>query len=155
MLTALVLGIPTTLLVSLATACFSDQLSMEAVMLDYGWTLCRLLVLVVAFKLTLELSFLVHLRDSQHTLRKRTALLLSGDLKKTTTRRFMFALVGGMALPLLLLNLSDIAADYYQQLLVVSTAMLMIACLLIGELHERYLFFAASVSAKMPGAPAT
>jgi formate dehydrogenase iron-sulfur subunit len=155
MLTALVLGIPTTLLVSLATACFSDQLSIEAVMLDYGWTLCRLLVLVVAFKLTLELSFLVHLRDSQHTLRKRTALLLSGDLKKTTTRRFMFALVGGMALPLLLLNLSDIADDYTQQLLVVCTAMLMIACLLIGELHERYLFFAASVSAKMPGAPAT
>jgi hypothetical protein len=33
--------------------------------------------------------------------------------------------------------------------------MLMIACLLIGELHERYLFFAASVSAKMPGAQAT
>lgn len=153
MLTAAILGIPTTLLVSLVTAGFNDQLSMQAVMTDYGWALCRLLVLVVSFKLLLELSFLIHLRDSQHTFRKRTALLLAGDLKNATGRRFAFAAVGGILLPLLLLTVSDIGTDSSRQLMVVGAAMLMILFLLIAELHERYLFFVASVSAKMPGAP--
>ncbi len=153
MLTALVLGIPTTLLVSLATAGFSERLAVEQVMTDYGQMLCRLLVLVSFFKLTLELGFLIHLRDAHHTLRKRTALLLSGDLKTITTRRYLLGVVGGLVLPLLLSRTTPLPGDSTEPLLVVGAAVLMTLLLLVGELHERYLFFAASVSAKMPGIP--
>ena len=73
----------------------------------------------------------------------------------TTLRRFFFGVVGGIVLPLTLLAEWTIAAGSYHPLFVGVMTLLMLGLLTIGELHERYLFFAASVAPKMPGSPAS
>jgi formate dehydrogenase iron-sulfur subunit len=154
LLTAAVLGIPTALLVSLATAAITDDLTVRAVMLEYGRTLCGVLLAVAAVKLLLELCIFAHLRQTQHTPRKRTALLLSGELSMVALRRFFFGAVGGIGLPLLLLGEPVLASGSFHPLFIGVATTLMLGLLTAGELHERYLFFAASVAPKMPGAPA-
>ena len=154
LLTALMLGIPTALLVSLVTAAITDKLTVHMVMIEYGRSLCRVLLSITVAKLLLELSIFTHLRHVQHTPRKRTALLLSGELGMITLRRFFFGIMGGVALPLLLLSEASIASNNYHPLFVGMATVLMLGLSAAGELHERYLFFAASVAPKMPGAPA-
>ncbi len=153
-LTALILGVPTALLVSLVTAAFTENLTVQMVMNEYGRTLCRFILGLTVAKLLLEVSIFTHLRHAQHTPRKRTALLLRGELGMTTLRRFFFGIVGGVALPLLLLAEPSLAAGSFHPLFIAVVTMLMLGLLTVGELHERYLFLAASVAPKMPGAPA-
>ena len=124
-------------------------------MTEYGRTLCQTLLIVVNAKLSLEASALTHLKRRQHTPHKRSAMLMIGELSMTTLRRFFFGVVGGIVLPIILLAEVTIAAGSYHPLFVGVTTLLMLGLLTIGELHERYLFFAASVAAKMPGAPAS
>ncbi len=154
LLTALILGIPTALLISLLTAEITDKLTVQTVMNEYGRDMCRVILWLIIAKLLLEVSIFSHLRNAQHTPRKRTALLLRGELSMSTLRRFFFGIVGGVALPLLLLGEPSIAPDNYHPLFVGMVTLLMLGLLTVGELHERYLFFAASVAPKMPGAPA-
>jgi hypothetical protein len=78
---------------------------------------------------------------------------MTGDLGMTTLRRFFFGVVGGILLPLIVAAEGNIA-DSYHPLFVGVMTLLMLGLLTIGELHERYLFFVASVAPKMPGAPA-
>ncbi len=153
MLTALVLGLPVTLLVSLVTAAILPSLSVQAVMQEYGTMLCRGVAVTTVFKLLLECRFILHLRDIPHSPRKRSALLLTGDLSMTLVRRLFFGVIGGIALPLFLLGESVVTEDSYHPLFVGVASILMTLMLVLGELHERYLFFAASVTARMPGAP--
>lgn len=152
-LTCLILGIPTALLVSLIAAAITENLSVPTVMADYGRILCRVVLLLTAAKLLLELSIFAHLRNSQYTPHKRSALLLCGELSMTTLRRYFFGVVGGIALPLLLVGERSIAVDGFHPLFVGFATLLMLGMSAAGELHERYLFFAASVAPKMPGPP--
>jgi formate dehydrogenase iron-sulfur subunit len=103
--------------------------------------LCAFIVVVTIAKLGLELGVFVHLADRDWTNMKRTALLLSGELKHATIARFLTAGLGGVVLPILMLfgTLEPL------------TATGTLACLLLGELLERYLFFSAVVPPKMPG----
>lgn len=153
LLTAVLLGIPVALLVSLFAA-FQEDLTVAAVMDAYGGLLCRALIAITLVKLLLEASVLLHLRNTQHTVQKRTALLLTGELSMTTLRRFFFGIVGGLALPAILLTESAVAADGFHPIFVAMVTLLMLGLLTAGELIERYLFFAAAVAPKMPGAPA-
>lgn len=154
LLTSIVLGIPTALLISLVAAAVTSQLTSEDVLSLYGRNLCRVLLAASAAKLLFEASIFLHLRSATHTARKRSALLLSGELGIVTLRRFFFGIIGGIALPSLLLSETAFASSGYHPLFVLVTAVLMFALLLAGELHERYLFFTASVAPRMPGAPA-
>ncbi len=154
LLTALSLGIPTALLILLVGAGATSELTVHFVMTEYGRTLCQAVLLVACAKLLLELSVLMHLKGRQHTPQKRSALLMTGELGMTTLRRFFFGVVGGIVLPLILTVEGNIS-DSYDPLFVGVMTLLMLALLTIGELHERYLFFAASVAPKMPGAPAS
>ncbi|MEO1971108.1 MAG: hypothetical protein ABGX07_06110, partial [Pirellulaceae bacterium] len=88
------------------------------------------------------------------TPQKRGALLMTVELGMTTLRRFFFGVVGGIVLPLMLAGKGNVA-DAYHPLFVGGMTLLMLVLLMIGELHERYLFFAASVAPKMPGVPAS
>lgn len=156
-LTCGVLGLPVALLVSLM-ACYGNQdLMPHSIMHDYGQSLCRWLVIVVALKLVLEGSTLVWLKQRRFTPLKRTALLLTGELSMTHMLRYFFGVMGGLLLPLLLLSDKATAAgaEGYQPLFVGFLVLLIAGLLLIGETIERYLFFAASVAPKMPGAPCT
>lgn len=148
LLTGLVLGIPTSLVVSSVAATFAKSLSVETVINEFGNTLCQMAVLVTGIKLLLELSIFKHLFDWQYTPRRRTALLLRGDLLRTTVIRFVFGIVGGIVLPLLMLL--DFPPQY-KGMLVIGGGLFSILMLTAGEFLERYLFFVASVSPRMPG----
>jgi len=154
LLTALTLGIPTTLLILLVGAATTSELTVHFVMTEYGRALCQVLLLVAFAKLLLELSAFLYLKGRQHTPQKRGALLMTVELGMTTLRRFFFGVVGGIVLPLMLAGKGNVA-DSYHPLFVGGMTLLMLVLLMIGELHERYLFFAASVAPKMPGAPAS
>ena len=155
LLTCLILGIPTALLVSLMAAALTDGLTSSTVMTQYGRDLCWALVALVTTKLLLELSLLAHLRRRQHTPQKRSAMLMIGELSMTAMRRLFFGIVGGVILPVVLLAETAITAESYQPLFIGIITLLVLGLSIVGELHERYLFFAASVAPKMPGSDAT
>ena len=73
----------------------------------------------------------------------------------TAMRRLFFGIVGGVILPVVLLAETAITSDSYQPLFIGIITLLVLGLSIVGELHERYLFFAASVAPKMPGSAAT
>lgn len=156
-LSSAVLGLPIALLVSLAACYWSTELTSYAIMRNYGQTLCRWLMMVVAIKLGLECSVLVWLRQRRFTPLKRTALLLTGELSMINLLRYFFGIMGGLLLPLVLLSskATVVGGEGYQPLFVGIVVLLIVGLLLLGEMIERYLFFAASVAPKMPGALCT
>ena len=157
MLTCIVLGLPIALLVSLAACYWNHDLTTHAIMQTYGQTLCRWLMMAVATKLALEGLIFVWLQQRQFTPLKRTALLLMGELSMTNVLRYFFGVMGGLILPMVLLSEKATTAgtEGYEPLFMGFLVLLVTSLLLIGELLERYLFFAASVAPKMPGAPCT
>lgn len=158
LLTSLVLGLPVALLISLATCYWFPELTSHAILQSYGQSLCRWLMVAVTAKLLLEVSVLGWLQTRQFTPLKRTALLLTGELSMTNLLRFFFGVMGGLLLPLFLLTNSATTAHPeggFQPLFLGFIVILITVLLVIGEMIERYLFFAASVAPKMPGAPCT
>lgn len=114
-----------------------------------GYWLSRGLLSVGIAKLLFELSLFRHLGDRRTTNLKRSALLMIGPLSNVTLARFAAGILGGIVMPLMLMaSQSDEFSRSSMSILVV---MLFVACL-IGELLERYLFFAAVASPRMPGA---
>ncbi|HVJ92390.1 MAG TPA: DmsC/YnfH family molybdoenzyme membrane anchor subunit [Labilithrix sp.] len=108
---------------------------------DFVVLLSRLVVMASITKALGELSIFQHLRDHrQHDL-KRTAMLLRNDLASWTAARFVALVLGGIVLPILQVH------DPVSLPLSVASWIL----LLLGELCERTLFFAASSSRGMPG----
>ena len=151
MLTVAILGIPVSLLVSLVAGMYNEEFGVASVMELYGKDLCRLLMIVTGIKFWTELTFLLHLRDPQMTPRRRSAMLLADELSMVVIRRFFFGFLGGIALPATLVIESLISADNFHPVFVVAICALMTLLLFISEIHERYLFFAASVTPRMPG----
>ena len=92
-----------------------------------------------------------HLLDRRMTPLKRTALLMTGPLSNYVLARFASGLFGGIVIPLLLVaqfqSNTPPAAASLTILMVVQFA----GCLM-GELLERFLFFAAVATPRMPGA---
>ena len=153
MSTAVLLGLPLSLLITLVAAYVDPAQTIASQMRSSGQVLCRATIAMTTVKLLSELMFVLNLRDPQLTARKRSAQLLVGELNLPVLRRFFFGMVGGIALPALLLSESLIASDRYHPLFVVTAAALTVTLLFVGELHERYLFFTATVTPRMPGAP--
>ncbi len=153
MSTAILLGLPLSLFITLVATYLDPNLTIASLMRSSGQVLCRSMIAMTVAKLLGESIFILHLRDPQMTARKRSAQLLVGELNLLVLRRFFFGMVGGIALPALLLSESLIAGDRYHPLFVIVAAALSLTLLFIGELHERYLFFTATVSPRMPGAP--
>ena len=155
-LTAAVLGIPTALFILLVAAAFFEELTVKGVMAECGLTMCRILAIAVTLKLACEATIFLHLRQQQHTPRKRTAQLLTGELGMATVKRFFFGIIGGIVLPLVLLGEESLARDGgFHALFIGFAVFLVIGLLTVGELMERYLFFRAVVAHKMPGAAVT
>lgn len=120
---------------------------------SYGVVLCRGLMAAAAAKLLFEAAVFRHLAARQTTSLKRTALLMSGPLLNVTLARFAAGLLGGIAMPALLLlsRVPSGPAHGHDLVFAVLVAMLLVATI-AGELLERRLFFAAVASPKMPGA---
>ena len=148
LLTAAVLGLAAAWLSLMVTAAWTESAASAAALERYGPVLCRALIAAAALKLVFEAALFRHLAARSTTSLKRTALLMSGALSQVTAARFAAGVVGGIAMPALVL-LSGIPAGQ-DVMLAPFVAMLFVACL-AGELLERYLFFAAVASPKMPG----
>jgi Fe-S-cluster-containing dehydrogenase component/DMSO reductase anchor subunit len=121
-LTAAVLGLATTIVTTSAPG------------------LAQLVIAASATKAIGEATLFLHLTDRRHTALKRSALLHANDLRGWTGARFVAIAVGGILLPL-----------SYLQSPSRGVAIASLALLVIGELLERTLFFAASSSQGMPG----
>jgi Fe-S-cluster-containing dehydrogenase component/DMSO reductase anchor subunit len=104
---------------------------------------------VTIIKLAFEcriLKHLVHPETPVQTPLNKTARLLAGELNSFLRMRIAFGVIGGVILPII--ALSDIASGSTINP-VFSTAVF--ALCVAGEFLERYLFFTAVVTQKMPG----
>jgi formate dehydrogenase iron-sulfur subunit len=139
--TTLVLGQATTLFSLVIQSRFTPVITSRPEYHQIIGLLCGFIGAVTTAKLLWELSVFTHLRDAGWTNMKRTALLMSGELKRAAITRFIVGASGGIVLPLLgLLGRCN-----------AGMAIGIIGCLLAGELLERYLFFSAVIPPKMPG----
>jgi DMSO reductase anchor subunit len=161
-MTTLLLGLATVMMVSTVFTATTNWTKMTGLASLGGappfWTtpafreLGLALALAAAIKLGFELTILRHIHDRHHSVLKRSALLMVRDLRRVTLARFICGALGGVVLPALavLLIAPRVPADA-GPLLGVLTVAIFVLCL-AGELSERYLFFSAAPSSKMPGA---
>jgi formate dehydrogenase iron-sulfur subunit len=156
LLSCLVLGIPLVLLIHVASsAWFSEPVSITTLNeLCNGMCVC--LIVAATAKLLAEAVIFAWLGTSTFTPLRRTAILLTGDLSRVTQLRFVVGVVGGIVLPMLILTDFSAASEspYYLTSIIVLASLTWLFNL-AGETIERYLFFAAVVAPKMPGAPCT
>ena len=155
-LTCAVLGIAGELLVGALAAAWSPDVATGSVWMEDCMGACRWLAAAALVKLLCECSVFAHLRRTRHGPLKRTALLMTGELKPVTQGRFLLGLFGGVLLPSLMatgwsFGSISVAGAWFAVL----AQALVVAAVLMGELMERYLFFTAVVAPKMPGAPAS
>ncbi len=143
-MTAVVLGLATTILTLLGESAVLHDAGVKRAVLQIVPALAGMLTVASGIKLFWELAFFRHVRATQHTYRKRTALLMSGDLSRYTRLRFSAGVIGGLLLPQILRAEVGSAGGP-----AVAGASLLL--LLVGELLERTLFFAAASSPRMPG----
>lgn len=153
LLTSALLGLAAFWLSLSIVALLNDDLSLVNVVKQSGPTLCRAIVVAAAAKLIWDAAIFRHLTTPQLTALKRSARLMIGPLSNITLARFASGLLGGVAMPLFLLDMIDGGASPLggaSLLQAVAIAVMFAACL-IGELLERYLFFAACAAPRMPG----
>ncbi len=152
-MTGAVLGIPAVLLVSLLGAAWSDSLTFREIMGRFGNRLLVGLVSGMLMKLAVEAIVLTHLRDKKHTPLKRTAILLTGELRPIAINRLLLGIAGGVLLPAILLaGPAIVGPGGFRPSATFAIVGLIVLLTLIGELFERYIFFTAAVASKMPGA---
>ena len=111
--------------------------------------LVQTLIAAMVAKLVFEVSIFRHLLTRRHSPFKRSAQLLVGPLSNSMFARTAFGILGGVVMPLFLLNEVE-ASDTESLALMIPVGMLFVACL-CGEIMERYQFFAACAAPRMPG----
>jgi Fe-S-cluster-containing dehydrogenase component/DMSO reductase anchor subunit len=153
-LTSVVLGAATVLAISVVwSAALGSGITPAFVETGAHRVLSLTLIAAAGLKLLAEAAVFRHLRDRHHSVGKRLALLMKGDLARVATARFLCGALGGLLLPALGIGLRAVSVSGrpfpLAPLTVVAVAGFVLA--LAGELCERYLFFAAAPASKMPG----
>lgn len=138
----------TMLLVSQSSAVGSSE-NVSQIITTCGRGVCQTLLVITGLKLAFEANLFRPLASRQTSAMKRSALLMTGSLASVTIARFACGVLGGLAMPALLLKATS-ESPQDPVFLTIVTGMLFTACL-AGELLERYLFFAAVASPRMPG----
>jgi formate dehydrogenase iron-sulfur subunit len=150
-LTSLLLGLCTLWLSLAACSAVRPSATSIAQLADAGPTICCSLIIVTVTKLGWEAMLLRHLLSHAMTSLKRSALLMIRDLANPAVARFALGALGGVFAPAMLLRqLSSGGLESGTLELAIATLMLFGASL-AGELLERYLFFAAVATPRMPG----
>jgi formate dehydrogenase iron-sulfur subunit len=139
--TTLVLGPATILLTMTLQSVFAPAIAGQSAFRDIVVLLCKFLAIAMTVKLLWELTVFTYVKDREWTDMKRTALLMLGALKLATIPRFICGTIGGVVLPVL------VAFNLLPPVFAIG----ILPFLLLGELLERYLFFAAAIPHKMPG----
>ncbi len=155
-MTTLLLGVAAVMMVSTVSTVLAGRASPGGAPAFWATAAFRelglALALAAAIKLGFELSILRHVHDRHHSVLKRSALLMVRDLRRVTLARFICGALGGVLLPVLaVLLIAPRAPAAAGPMLGALTVAIFLLCL-AGELSERYLFFAAAPSSKMPGA---
>jgi len=147
-LTAAVLGIASTWFSLLLFSGAVNDAEAIGTFQSTGSTLLQMLMIAVALKLSLEVSLFRYLFARRNSPMKRSARLLVGPLSNSALARFGCGILGGIAMPLLILaEQSDTGNSVF---LLLPAAMLLTACV-SGEFLERFQFFAACSAPRMPG----
>lgn len=151
LMTSLVMGLSCMLSTMMLFRLFSDTTLATQLLDKLGPITCQSLIAMSVIKLVFEASIFFRLTNRQNSSMKRSAMLMMGALSKQTALRFAFGFLGGIVMPSIILLQSG--GDFGSQnsiLLTLTVTVLFVSCL-YGELMERYLFFAASSSPRMPG----
>ncbi len=150
-LTAIVLGLATLWLSLALSSAVRRPEHDEAILAAASPAICWGLLVASGTKLAWEAALFRHLLSRAMTPLKRSALLMLRDLANPVAARFALGILGGVFAPILLLRQHATGSlDDGYLALTVSTALLFGASL-AGELLERYLFFAAVATPRMPG----
>ena len=149
-LTAALLGVAATWLSVLIATVVSPSAELTNFVRACGPLLCRALIAVAVTKLAWEALAFRHLVLSRMTPLKRSALLLTHDLSSVTLARFALGLLGGVLMPMFLLRHVPALSSANLVQFMAASGLLFVACL-AGELLERYLFFTACATPRMPG----
>ncbi len=150
LLTTILLGIATFLTSLMLAAIVGRSAPARELVALRGGALCQWLMAVAAAKLVFEASLFRHVQSRTNTSLKRSARLMLGPLSNTTLARFGCGVLGGLCMPAFLLGCLQRhppASDLQPGLIV----LLAFGACVIGELLERYLFFAAVAAPRMPG----
>lgn len=151
-LTAILLGLPTTLLLLSTMAALAPEISVSTIMSQYTPPICRGLIFTTLLKLLLEARIFIHLRNRTLNPLKRSAQLLTTSLFAIVILRFAVAVVGGVAMPLVLLTQNtSTAGQGFDPIFFIAITLFIWTLLLIGEFAERYLFFTSVATPRMPG----
>lgn len=113
-------------------------------------SLATALIITTVLKLVYDISLLVHLTNFRNTPLKRSALLVVGPLRSYSLARLICGTVGGVLVPLSLLSTTSGVVSHSGLVNILTVSLLWSGCV-VGELMERYLFFAAVSSSRMPG----
>ena len=120
-------------------------------MIAVGPRLAEFLIVVAAAKLTFDFSIVRHLLSRRMTSMKRTALLVTGALSTVAFARLGLGILGGIVMPGMLLDhLGELSSLSNNPVIATTICLTWLGCV-GGELLERYLFFAAVSSPRMPG----
>lgn len=120
-------------------------------LLDWAGPVSARWVMAMALaKLAWDALIFRHLLSRRMTGLKRSAILMTHELSNITLARFAVGALGGLIMPGLLLQQSEIAGSEFTAATAICAGGLIVACI-VGELLERYLFFAAAAAARMPG----
>lgn len=105
-------------------------------------TLNRSVLVIGLIKLCIEAALFRNLLSPHLTTLRRSARLHVGPLRSVTVTRFLFGLMGVVLLPVYALQTPTLHPSVGLGILIL---------LVIGELLERYLYFAAVAAPRMPG----
>jgi formate dehydrogenase iron-sulfur subunit len=140
--TAAVLGTATSLAIGLLTLSALDGTSGQLFA-----TLAAVLPLLAFVKVVGELSVLLHLGDRRHGDLKRSARLLVSHLAYAQRLRLTCAVLGAVVAPLACRAALEANSQGWAACWALAGLLLLIG----GELCERFTFFAALSSPRMPG----
>jgi formate dehydrogenase iron-sulfur subunit len=149
-MTTAVLGVASFWLSMLLTAGIFGGAEIEEVVNRLGRPSAQLLILLSASKLIWEAFAFRHLLNRKMTSLKRSALLMTRQLSSVTMMRFAAGMLGGVIMPAMLLGSTMTAGETASPKFLVAATLLVMACV-VGELLERYLYFAAAAAPRMPG----
>jgi formate dehydrogenase iron-sulfur subunit len=150
-MTSAVLGLATVWLSILVATLVRPSDELNNFVDEWGATLCQILIGLTAGKLIWEAAIFWHLLNRKMTPLQRSAMLLTNELSNATLARFALGILGGILMPILLLNQVESASEVAQLVKFVAVAGILFAACIAGELLERYLFFAACATPRMPG----
>jgi hypothetical protein len=114
-------------------------------------SLAKSLVAASALKLAYDVALLMQLAGIRNSPLKRSALLVIGPLQHISLCRLGAGAMGGIIIPFFVLLEQSQTQDWNVSFVGGACIVLVWVGCLVGELLERYLFFAAVSAPRMPG----